>query len=209
VDEPYRIFTSRAEYRLALRYDNADRRLEPYGRELGLVGDKDWERFNARRDRIARLSAALEGTRLRPSDPGFAGLAATTGVELSESLTLAQLAKRAGVGTRQIWDLLPHEVRSETGIRDLESALADSLYSGYISAQESTIGRLFQHDGLRIPPELSFRSLSGLSHEMVERLERAAPLTFGQARKIPGLTPAALSTLLVHLNLPRGPVEVV
>jgi tRNA uridine 5-carboxymethylaminomethyl modification enzyme len=200
VDEPYRIFTSRAEYRLALRYDTADARLEPYGRELGLVGEKDWERFNARRDRIALLKSALESRRLRRSDPNYSAVSSLLAIDLGDSVTLAQLSQRPGITCRIIEELLPIEVRRRTNARDLESALADLLYAGYIDGQRATMERLHQHDGLRIPADLDLGSLDGLSREMIERLERARPVTFGQARRIAGLTPAALSTLLVHLS---------
>lgn len=201
VDEPYRIFTSRAEYRLALRHDNADARLEPYGRDLGLVGDTDWERFNQRRDRIAHLRTTLEGTRLKRSDAAYSSLCHTLSADLGDSITLAQLAHRPHVRLEIINQLLPADIRAEVSSADLESALADLLYSGYINAQRTTFERLYQHDGLRIPVDFDFQAISGLSHEMVERFERARPQTFGQARRIPGLTPAALSTLLIHLNL--------
>ncbi len=200
VDEPYRIFTSRAEYRLALRHDNADQRLEPYGRELGLVGDHDWERFNGRRTRIAKVAAALEGTRLRPSDAAYAVVSSLLAIDLGDSITLGQLAKRPGGSIELVMSLLPPDVRSQTSQTDLESALADSLYAGYLESQQTTQERLYQHDGLKIPKTLNFKQLNGLSHEMVERLERAEPQTFGQARRIPGLTPAALSSLLVQLS---------
>ena len=197
VDEPYRMFTSRAEYRLALRHDNADRRLRPYGRELGLVGDADWERFNSKRDRIARIRSGLESTRLTRSNPAYAALSSTLNSDLGDSVTLAQLAQRPGVSAQMVRELLPD---SGASLIDLESALADSLYSGYIEGQTAAIKRLHQHDGLRVPVDLKFAAINGLSHEMVERFERARPLTFGQARKIPGLTPAALSSLLIHLG---------
>ena len=199
VDEPYRIFTSRAEYRLALRHDNADARLEPYGRKLGLVGDSDWERFNARRDRIASLSTALDNTKLRRSDPRYAAAQSLVTSDLGDAITLGQLAQRPGINSDTVLSLLSPEV-SSVPLRDLESALADSLYSGYIQTQRNTIERLHQHDALRIPRELDFASLDGLSHEMTERLERTRPLTFGQARRIPGLTPTALSLILVELT---------
>lgn len=201
VDEPYRVFTSRAENRLALRYDNADGRLQPYGRELGLIGDEEWDRFNARRERISRLGRLLEDTRLKRSDAAYASLSASLGVDLGDSVTLAQLGKRAGVTSDTIRSLLPARVVSSISEEDLETALADSLYSGYIEAHRSVLNRLNQHDTLRIQSDFNYQGLSGLSHEMVERFERARPLTFGQARKIPGLTPAALSTLLVHLSI--------
>ena len=201
VDEPYRMFTSRAENRLELRFDTADMRLAPYGRELGLLGDTEWEKYNQRRERLAHLRAVLIGTRYKRSDPSYAFLCATLGTDLGDSITLAQLSQRQAVQPHFIHSLLPHEVRVSTTISDLESALADLLYSGYVDSQRATQERIHHHDSLRIPPNFSFRSVSGLSHEMVERFERARPQTFGQARRIPGLTPAALSTLLVRLKL--------
>ena len=99
-----------------------------------------------------------------------------------------------------IKSLLPFEAQRNCNERDLESVLADSLYSGYLDSQIATGMRIHQHDGLRIPADIDFRGLSGLSHEMCDRLERTRPYTFGQARRIPGLTPAALATLLVHLS---------
>jgi tRNA uridine 5-carboxymethylaminomethyl modification enzyme len=204
VDEPYRIFTSRAEFRLALRYDNADARLSPFGRNIGLLGDGDWDRFNHRRDRLALLRTALESTRLKRSDTAYAFVSRSLGVDLGDSITLAQLAKRSTVHIDLIRQLLPSEIRRRLGIPDLESVLADSLYSGYISAQRASFDRLHHHEGLRIPEDFKFRKISGLSHEMIERLERASPKTFGQARRIPGLTPSALSNLLVQLTLQQN-----
>ncbi len=205
VDEPYRVFTSRAENRLALRYDNADQRLEPYGRELGLVGDYDWDRFNSRRDRISRLSSLLDQTRLKRSHPTYAAVSSSLGLDLGDSVTLGQLGKRAGVNIETIRSLLPPECGLDGDESDLECALADSLYAGYIQVQEAARERLHQHDGLRIPRDFDFRRMGCLSHEMVERLERARPLTFGQARKVRGLTAAALSSLLVGLSVrPRA-----
>lgn len=201
VDEPYRIFTSRAEFRLALRHDNADARLSPYGRSIGLVGDSDWDRFNQRRDRLARLRTTLESTRLKRSDASYALVSRTLGVDLGDSVTLSHLANRSNVSPDLIQELLPGEIRAEMALTDLQSVLADTLYSGYISAQQATFDRLNHHDGLRIPEDFGFRGISGLSHEMIERLERACPKTFGQARRIPGLTPSALSTLLVQLTI--------
>jgi tRNA uridine 5-carboxymethylaminomethyl modification enzyme len=200
VDEPYRIFTSRAEYRLALRHDNADERLSKYGREVGLVGDSDWERFNHRRDRIAKIKAVLNTNRIRNSDAAYTALAERTGLSGVESISLSDLAKRPGMTPDVISRLLPKETQSTLHLEDLEFALADNLYSGYIKSQESVINRLHAHDTLPIPNTLNFRALNGLSHEMAERLERAKPVTFGAARRIPGLTPAALATLLVSVS---------
>jgi len=200
VDEPYRIFTSRAECRLALRHDNADERLRGYGRGIGLVGDSDWERFNQRRDRIAKVKSALKATRLRKCDAVYSAAAASVSSDLGESINLAELAQRQGMTTDMIQRLLPSEVQTSTSTGDLEFALADSLYAGYIKTQKVAVQRLRHHDSTPIPQNLDFRALNGLSHEMAERLERARPLTFGEARTIPGLTPAALSTLFVNVS---------
>src|SRR6185436_15343626 len=109
------------------------------------------------------------------------------------------LALRPHITSHVLRDLMP-KTESELPLGDLDSALADLLYSGYLRAQETTNRRLHQHDSLRIPSGFTFQHVRSLSHEMVERLERAQPRTFGQARKLPGLTPAALSNLLVHLT---------
>ena len=201
VDEPYRIFTSRAECRLALRHDNADERLSRYGREIGLVGDSDWERFNQRRDRIAKVQGALKTTRLRKSDAVYSAAAATVSSGLGESINLADLAQRQGISTEMIQRLLPADIQMATSTGDLEFALADNLYAGYIRTQEAAVQRLRHHDTTPIPEGLDFRALNGISHEMADRLERARPRTFGEARTIPGLTPAALSTLFVNVSL--------
>jgi tRNA uridine 5-carboxymethylaminomethyl modification enzyme len=200
VDEPYRIFTSRAEYRLALRHDNADERLRGYGRALGLVGDEDWDRFNQRRDRISNIKNSLHATRLRKCDAAYPAVADIVGSQLGESISLEDLAKRPGITANTIERLLPQEGQ-RLRISDLQAALADNLYSGYIKAQEGVIRRVHHNDATSIPASLDFKTLNGLSHEMVERLERARPLTLGEARKIPGLTAAALSTLYVAANL--------
>lgn len=200
VDEPYRIFTSRAEARLTLRHDNADSRLTGYGKEIGLVGDSDWERFNARRDRIAMIRNSLDNVRFKRSDVVYATAAQMLGVDLGDAFTLGHLAQRPGVKPDMIHRLLPENVRSQVSTNDLESALADSLYRGYIETQKIATERVNKHDNMRVPDIFDFKNISGLSNEMVERLERARPQTFGHVRKIPGLTPAAVSTVLVHLT---------
>jgi tRNA uridine 5-carboxymethylaminomethyl modification enzyme len=200
VDEPYRMFTSRSEYRLALRHDNADERLEPYGRQLGLVGDQEWERFNERRARLAKARTSLKETKLQRSDDSYAFCSELTGQELGESLTLADLALRPRIKPGLVMSLMPSSTEGEFSISDLETALADHLYAGYLDSQDAGLRRLNQHDSLNIPSSFSFRTVGSLSHEIVERLERAQPQSFGQARRIPGMTPAALSNLLVYLT---------
>jgi tRNA uridine 5-carboxymethylaminomethyl modification enzyme len=200
VDEPYRLFTSRAEARLTLRHDNADRRLSPKGQEIGLLGDEDWERFNRKRDRVALIKAALENTRFKRSSPEYAGISQILGVDLGDSISLSQLAMRQGVNMDLVFRILPDSVRSQVMFSDLETALADSLYQGYIDNQQNATRRVNNYDQLKVPEGFQFRGISGLSHEMVERLERAQPQTFSQIRKINGLTPTAVSTVLVHLT---------
>ena len=206
VDEPYRIFTSRSECRLALRHDNADERLEPYGRQLGLVGDGSWERFNQRRNRLARLRDVLKQSKLLRSDESYSSFCGITGQDLGDSLTLAQLALRPGVRPQHIQDLLPPSILRDVTHDDVEAVLADNLYAGYLDSQTATTRRLNQHDALRIPAGFAFDRVGSLSHEIVERLQRARPENFGQARRIPGMTPAALSNLLFHLTARQQPL---
>jgi tRNA uridine 5-carboxymethylaminomethyl modification enzyme len=203
VDEPYRMFTSRAEHRLALRYDTADARLTPHGKKLGLVGDTLWEAFNARRERLAYLRSTLETTRFKRSDSAYRDLAQILG-DLGDSITLSQLSQRQNVSHEMIRGLLPSSLREQTSHSDLETTLADLLYCGYVQSQQDSFERIFHNDGLRVPVNFNFHAVSGLSHEMIERLERAKPQTFGQARRIPGMTPASLSTLLVRLKLQQA-----
>ena len=204
VDEPYRMFTSRSEYRLLLRHDNADSRLGPRGRELGLVGDLEWERFNRRRTRLAGIRSILDHTRVGPRDSNYEYVRMLIGQDFADSLSLAQLALRPNITPHHIKDLLV-KTNHNVELSDLESSLADKLYSGYLNTQENTNRRLNQHDSLKIPAGFTFRGVRSLSHEMIERLERARPRTFGQARKLPGLTPAALSNLLMHLAAGQQP----
>ncbi len=200
VDEPYRLFTSRAEARLTLRHDNADLRLSDKGREIGLVGDSAWERFNSRRDRIARLRNTLDSTRYRRSSAEYAAISQLLGVDLGDAITLSQLAQRQGVTSGLIMRMLPSGASEGVALADLETALADLLYSGYIEKQRIATERVNHHDALKVPDGFAFSTIGGLSNEMIERLERAKPRTFAQVRSVSGLTPAAVSSVLVHLT---------
>lgn len=200
VDEPYRIFTSRAEARLTLRHDNADQRLSPKGQEIGLVSNDSWAKFNEKRNRISMLRNALDESRFKRSDVEYASVSQILGCDLGDTFTLSQLAQRQGVTSEIVHSLLPYAVRAAVKMTDLESALADSLYSGYIKNLKLATERVNHNDNLKIPKSFEFNTLSGLSNEMKERLVRARPQTFGQVRKVSGLTPAALSTVLVYLT---------
>jgi tRNA uridine 5-carboxymethylaminomethyl modification enzyme len=201
VDEPYRIFTSRAENRLSLRYDTADARLSTFGRNLGLVEDKTWQEFNDRRNRLTSLRSILENTRFKRSEHTYQELSRQLKADLGDSISLAQLSKRPDAKIdviKRIVTSLPNYCFSDI---DLETVAADILYEGYLESQQTNYSRINKYDELRIPSTMSFRSVNSLSSEMIERLERAKPATFKQARYIPGITPAALSSLVVHLKI--------
>lgn len=200
VDEPYRMFTSRAEYRLSLRFDTADARLSKYGHQYRLVNDIEWERFNSRRDKLASLRSTLEMTRIDQNHPLYFQLASTLKSDSIRALFLSQIIHLPEVDAFTVFSLLPPEVRNRVNVTDVETVFSDLLYAGYINSQKANIERLHQSDNLLIPNNINYREMSGLSHEMVERLQRISPKTFGQARRIPGLTPGALNTLLFHIR---------
>ena len=200
VDEPYRIFTSRAEARLTLRHDNADQRLSSKGRDLGLVGDYDWERFNSKRDRMAELRIVLDNTKFKRSSKEYVSISRILSSDLGDSISLSLLSQRQGVDKKLVFTLLPEKIKSQISFSEFESVLADIVYEGYISNQQSSLNRVNHHDNLKVPANINFKIIDGLSGEMIERLNRARPQTFAQIRKIPGLTHAAVSTLLVYLS---------
>jgi tRNA uridine 5-carboxymethylaminomethyl modification enzyme len=168
-----------------------------------LLGDTDWERFNQKRDRLARLRNALDLTRFKRSSVEYASVSQLLGADLGDAFTLSQLSMRPGVTPELIKRLLPTDLQDDVRVSDLDTALADSLYAGYVEKQRAATERVNHHDSLRVPEGFRFGSISGLSNEMVERLDRARPQNFGQVRKINGLTPAAISTVLVHLTAYR------
>jgi len=200
VDEPYRIFTSRAEDRLTLRHDNADQRLSSKGFEIGLLSNQDWNNFNKKRDKISLLRETIKNTRFKRSDVQYGGISQLLGCDLGDAITLSQLSQRQGVNSDLIYRLLPSNIQSEINMKELETTLADSLYSGYIENQRAANDRVYHSDNLCVPEIFSYKNISGLSNEMAERLERAKPNNFGQLRRISGITPSALSTVLVHLT---------
>ncbi len=197
VTEPYRMFTSRAEYRLTLREDNADRRLTPVGRDLGLVDDERWRAFEGKRLAIEGESARLAATRLREADRE--GLAALLGEAAAAGVTLAELLRRPGVSYRSLAAIpcfgegLPEGPESE-------QVEIDARYAGYVARQEAEIERSRRHEETVLPEGIDYAAVPGLSNEMREVLGRARPATLGQASRLPGVTPAAVSLLRVHLK---------
>ena len=204
VDEPYRMFTSRAENRLSLRYDTSDARLSPYGRNLGLLADSDWERFSSRRDRIAKIRTALLDTRFKRSAQEYVEFSHLIQKDLGDSITLASLSQHPIVNTTLLFDYLPPNLKSCVTVSELETTVGDLLYHGYLRNQQQNNERIRTQSEVLIPSNLKFNEVSGLSNEMVERLERVRPYNFGQACRIPGMTPGALSTLLFFLKTSKN-----
>ena len=196
--EPYRMFTSRAEYRLQLREDNADLRLTPVGRELGLVDDVRFAAFAAKREAVERESARLASLWAAPNNALGRDVAATLGVEVSRETSARDLLKRPELD----YATLMRVPTLGPGVAD--AAVAEQVeigvkYSGYLDRQNEEIARARKHEGTRIPAEFDYVQVRGLSAEVLQKLERVRPETIGQAQRIPGMTPAAISLLLVHL----------
>ncbi|QFY44686.1 tRNA uridine-5-carboxymethylaminomethyl(34) synthesis enzyme MnmG [Candidatus Methylospira mobilis] len=201
--EPYRMFTSRAEYRLLLREDNADLRLTEQGRRLGLVDDARWLAFSEKRERIERLQGALETTWIKPNTPGADLLTANTGVLLQRDASCEELLRRPELSITQLQPLSA-ALSSENDAAVLEQVEIRSKYSGYIQRQQTEIARSQRHEHWQIPGQFDYASVPGLSNEVREKLRTQRPETVGHAARIPGMTPAAVSLLLVHLKKQAG-----
>ncbi|MCA1642696.1 MAG: tRNA uridine-5-carboxymethylaminomethyl(34) synthesis enzyme MnmG, partial [Acidobacteria bacterium] len=200
VDEPYRMFTSRAENRLSLRYDTADLRLSSYAYELGLVDDATWDSFNSRRNSLAQIRIFLDGMFLKRKDHLYQAFSTLLHSDLGDSISLSQLSKRPELNMHDFLRLITPVLPMKTSSSNLETVYGDLIYHGYIRSQSNNHARINSYDTLIISPKVDFRTIQGLSHEMVCRFEQARPATFGQARQIAGLTPTALVTLLIYLR---------
>jgi tRNA uridine 5-carboxymethylaminomethyl modification enzyme len=199
--EPYRVLTSRSEYRLVLRGDNADRRLTPLGRELGLIDDRRWHLFTAKQEAIAAETRRLETVRLKASDPMADAVVAETGAAIKGSLTLAELLRRPGVHST---DLLRHGLADPALPRDVrEGAEIDIKYSGYLARQQQQIAQIQRQANRLLPTAIDYAAIGTLSAEAREKLARIHPRTLGQASRVPGVSPADVTALLVWLELDR------
>ncbi len=198
-NEPYRMFTSRAEYRLLLREDNADLRLTPKGRELGLVNDERWQRFTTKQDAVANEQARLKTTWVQPGTTAASELADKHAVELSREYSAMDLLRRPNLAYADLMQL--------TGIgpghsdaRVAEQVEVQAKYAGYIERQQVEIERQRRHEEQVLPKDLDYDAVKGLSSEVREKFKTQRPASIGQAARIPGVTPAAISLLLIHLK---------
>ena len=228
VTEPYRMFTSRAEYRLRLREDNADLRLTALGRQLGLVDDARWQAFETKRECLERELQRLRATWVRPATVPAADAERLLGKALEHEYSLADLLRRPGVGFDQVSALSALSavgqvklgaiwkadgvVSRETLRAELGTALADAVieqaeisikYAGYIDKQNDEVERALSFEQLALPPDLDFDDVTALSYEVRQTLAKHRPATLGQASRMSGVTPAAVSLLLVHLKKRR------
>ena len=199
VSEPYRMFTSRAEYRLMLREDNADLRLTESGRRLGLVDDLRWDAFNRKRDEIAREQERLKSTWVSPRTISDADASRVLGKPIEREYTLMDLLKRP--------DVTYVSLRTLQGVEfaDVDPIVAEQVeiqakYLGYIARQQVEIARHERYESMVMPADLDYREVHGLSIEVQQKLNQHKPATLGQASRMSGITPAAISLLLVHLK---------
>jgi len=205
VSEPYRMFTSRAEYRLSLREDNADMRLTDTGRRLGCVDDRRWDHFSHKRDAVAREIERLKSTWVNPRivDPAEAVRVLGKGIE--REYTLTDLLRRPSVTYGALVSLRDVEGRPIGVPASEDPVVAEQVeiavkYAGYIARQEEEVSRHEAHETTRIPANLDYDAVRGLSNEVRQKLKHQRPETVGQASRISGITPAAISLLLVHLK---------
>jgi tRNA uridine 5-carboxymethylaminomethyl modification enzyme len=205
VSEPYRMFTSRAEYRLSLREDNADLRLTDMGRRLGVVDDTRWGAFSRKRDAVAREIERLKSTWVNPRVVSDAEASRVLGKPIEREYTLADLLRRPNVRYRALLTLRTADgdafgEPASTAPEVAEQVEVTVKYSGYIARQQDEVARQEAHESTCIPPAFDYDQVRGLSIEVRQKLKQHRPETIGQASRISGVTPAAVSLLLVHLK---------
>jgi len=213
VNEPYRMFTSRAEYRLQLREDNADARLTEAGRKLGLVDDARWNAFSRKRDAVSRETERLKTTWVSPQKVPQADAVALLGKPMEHEYTLMDLLRRPDVAYLDLMRLKDGafanpallDTAAQGDAELLRLAIVEQVeiaakYSGYIDRQREEVGRAAHYENLRLPPELDYLQVTALSFEARQRLSQHRPETLGQASRLSGITPATISLLLIHLK---------
>ncbi|RRW45799.1 tRNA uridine-5-carboxymethylaminomethyl(34) synthesis enzyme MnmG [Pseudomonas luteola] len=195
--EPYRMFTSRAEYRLILREDNADLRLTEQGRQLGLVDDARWEAFCLKRERITLEEQRLKSTWVRPGTVQGDAIAERFGTPLTHEYNLQSLLSRPEIDYVGLMEVTGGVIEDAQVAEQVE---IKTKYAGYIERQQDEIERLRSSESIRLPADLDYTTISGLSKEIQHKLSQGRPETLGQASRIPGVTPAAISLLMIHLK---------
>ncbi|WP_328716875.1 tRNA uridine-5-carboxymethylaminomethyl(34) synthesis enzyme MnmG [Halomonas elongata] len=198
--EPYRMFTSRAEYRLLLREDNADMRLTETGRDLGLVDERRWAAFSAKREAVERETSRLRSSWVQPGSEAARRISETTGQALKREYNLLDLLKRPEIGYRDVAGLVGEPVDND---QVAEQVQIQAKYQGYIDRQQDEIDKLKRHEATPLPDDLDYDQVDGLSNEIRQKLVEARPETLAQASRISGVTPAAVSILLIHLKKRR------
>lgn len=196
--EPYRMFTSRAEYRLLLREDNADLRLTEKGRELGLVNDERWHAFENKRAAIADLQETFKKKWVRADSEQAIQVEAYWGKPLLKEASLMELLRRPEVDVQRLLSFLEEDLSINEQVA--EQVEIQAKYAGYIVRQQTEIDKALRYDHLRLPEAIDYKGVPGLSNEVSEKLKNQRPETLGQASRIPGMTPAAISLLLVYLK---------
>ncbi len=202
VDEPYRMFTSRVEYRLLLREDNADIRLSPIGYRIGLIDEDRYREVIMKKKRVAGEIKRLKGVRVKPTAIVNDRLKEWGSSPITETTTLAELLKRPEITYKNVVELSPPPL--ELCRWEAEQVEIEVKYSGYIARQEKEVERFKQLESLRIPENLDFGRVYGLSYEAREKLARLKPVSLGQASRISGVTPASVTALLIHLKKKNG-----
>jgi len=205
VAEPYRMFTSRAEYRLSLREDNADMRLTEIGRQLGVVDDARWQAFETKRESVARELERLKLTWVNPRVLAAAESERVVGQALEREYNLADLLRRPGVGYDTLMTMQGIDAQPLAGPGVEDPAVKEQVeiqlkYSGYIDRQAREVERHDHYENLKLPENLNYLDIAALSFEVRQKLDKQRPETLGQASRISGVTPAAISLLLVHLK---------
>ena len=197
--EPYRVLTSRSEYRLVLRGDNADRRLTPLGRELGLIDERRWQIYEGKQAAIAAEQHRLNTVRLKVSDPAAAAVEAQTSAPIKGSITLAELLRRPGFHSA---DLARHGMADPELRRDVaEATEIDIKYSGYLARQQQQIDQARKQENRPIPTDINYAAIATLSNEAREKLAAIRPLNLGQASRMAGVSPADVTALMLWLEI--------
>ena len=193
-NEPYRMFTSRAEYRLRLRQDNADQRLTAMGRELGIVDDHRWNRFERKRNELSRLTSTLDAVVVSVGSDYAGRIKRATGEEISKDATMLSMLRRPNITA----DVISKVLGPDVSIELLQQVETEAKYDGYIRRQDESIERAKQQQRLALPDAFDYGAVEGLSNELKQKLSNAKPTTLANASHIPGMTPAAMSLLAVH-----------